>query len=86
MPDLPPKWTFATLAQQENEVLDALLPTAVPVMTTAVAGYEYRGWNLNSLTALIGTRKFKKGFYREPATGAYWGYNVRVKQGSIDEP
>jgi choline dehydrogenase-like flavoprotein len=74
------------LVNQDNKVLDQLLAEGRPILAADVAGYEYRGWNMNAATILIGTRKFKKGFYCDPETGAFWGYNVRVQQGSIDQP
>jgi len=77
---------FRTLAAQDNNALDRLLQAGAPIATTEVAGYEYRGWNMNAAATIIGTRKFKKGFYRDPENGGYWGYNVGVKQGTIDEP
>jgi hypothetical protein len=51
-----------------------------------VLGYEFRGWNLQEATTLLGTRKFKKGFFGDPGMGYAWGYNVPVKQNARDEP
>jgi hypothetical protein len=82
----PEHWTFERLTQQNNEALEQLLKSGVPVTPADVAGWDYRGWNINCMTQLIGTRKFKKGFYQDPATGAFWGYNMTVRQGGIDEP
>jgi choline dehydrogenase-like flavoprotein len=86
MPGPQTNWDFETLVQQDNTVLDQLLQTGAPITAVEVAGHEYRGWNMNAATTIIGTRKFKKGFFRDPGTGGFWGYNIRVKQGSISEP
>lgn len=79
-------WTFEGLASQDRSSLEDVLRSGEPVTAAEVVGFEFRGWNLNSATKLIGTRKFKKGFYRDRTAGTPWGYNVRVRQGRIDEP
>jgi hypothetical protein len=86
MPGPSTTWTFQTLAQQNNDTLEQVIKAGTPITAAEVTGYEFRGWNLNATTMLFGTRKFKKGFYRDPDTGGFWGYNVRVQQGSINEP
>ena len=78
--------SFNTIVQQGDDALEALLKGGTPIAAAEVAGYEFRGWNMNALTTLIGTRKFKKGFYQDLQAGSFWGYNVRVQQGSIDDP
>jgi hypothetical protein len=77
---------FKALAGLGNDGLERLLQAGAPITTAEVAGYEYRGWNMNAATTLTGTRKSKKGFYRDPVNRGYWGYNVRVKPGTIDDP
>ena len=79
-------WTFESLTLQKREVLEKLMTSGTRVTVADVVGFEFKGWNLNALTSLIGTRKFKKGFYRDAATGTPWGYNVRVKPGAIEDP
>jgi hypothetical protein len=79
-------WTFTSLARQSQRVLERLMETGDRVTVEEVVGFEFRGWNLNPLTTVLRARKFKKGFYRDRLTGAPWGYNVRVRQGGIDEP
>jgi choline dehydrogenase-like flavoprotein len=86
MADTQTTWDFETLAKQDDNVLEQVLKTGAPIRATEVASYEFRGWNMNPTTVIIGTRKFKKGFYRDPDTGGFWGYNVRVQQGSIGDP
>src|SRR5262245_1270509 len=80
------EWTFALLAEQKEKTMNELMNTGVGVKAVDVSAWEYRGWNLNPITVVTCTRKSKKGFYREPNTGKHWGYNVRVKQGKINEP
>jgi choline dehydrogenase-like flavoprotein len=81
----PVKWDFQSLTAQDNTVLEQLMASGASITTADVAGWEFRGWNMNAATVIIGTRKFKKGFYQD-GNGAYWGYNVRVQQGSITDP
>lgn len=44
----------------------------------ALVDWEYRGYNLASITRLLGFQKFRKGFYRHGEE--VWGYNIAVQQ------
>jgi hypothetical protein len=78
--------TFDDLTVASNDELDRLM-VASPAPTMAqVIGFEYRGYNLAWATELLGTRKFKKGFYGEAARGYCWGYNVPVEQNGKGDP
>jgi hypothetical protein len=47
---------------------------------------EFRGWNLQKATAILGTRKFIKGFFAGQSAAAVWGYNKPVEQNEFKEP
>jgi hypothetical protein len=51
----------------------------------ALAGTEYRGYNLAPATALLGIRKFIKAFFTTPG-GAMYGCNTPVVQNGLDGP
>ena len=78
--------TFNALTTLDNKELDRIMNEGRAPEIEDVLGYEFRGWNLNEATRLLGTRKFKKGFFGDPARGYAWGYNVPVKQNAKDEP
>jgi hypothetical protein len=78
--------TFEDLAASKRSRLDQLLRRGIQPSLAEVAGYEFRGFNMQSLTKVIGTRKFKKGFYGNPDEGHLWGYNIRVVQNGLDDP
>lgn len=78
--------TFESLTVASKTDLDRLMRIGLPPGIADVVGYEFRGWNLQPTTKLLGTRKFKKGFYGNPADGHAWGYNVPVQQNAKHEP
>ena len=78
--------TFGELVGFTNDRLESLMKQGGTPALADVAGYEFRGFNLQPLTKLIGSRKFKKGFYGSPEEGHLWGYNIRVVQNKLDEP
>ena len=53
-----------------------------------LAGWEFRGYNTPEFAALLGIKKFKKGFYRDAASppGRIQGYNVEIRQSPLGEP
>jgi hypothetical protein len=74
------------MSSATNEELDALMNTS-PVPTAAsLTGFDFRGWNVQKATEVLGFRKFIKGFFRDPAKGADFGYNMPVVQNRFDEP
>jgi hypothetical protein len=78
--------TFDRLAHSSNEDLERLLLQGTSPRMEDVASFDYRGYNLQCATVLIGTRKFKKGFYGDPQKGFLWGYNVPVIQNRDSDP
>ncbi|HSL68846.1 MAG TPA: GMC family oxidoreductase N-terminal domain-containing protein, partial [Longimicrobiales bacterium] len=78
--------TFESLARSKKDSLDKLMKTGRPPALEDVLGYEFAGWNLNASTKILGTRKFKKGFFGGPGLDHIFGYNVPVKQNGITEP
>lgn len=78
--------TFESLTLADKKTLDRIMQEGTAPDLGEVLGYEFRGWNLNEATKLLGTRKFKKGFFGDPEKGEAWGYNVPVKQNAKDEP
>jgi choline dehydrogenase-like flavoprotein len=74
------------MAAADKRTLDRIMMEGTAPLIEDVLGYEFRGWNLQEATKLLGTRKFKKGFFGDPGKGYAWGYNVPVKQNAKDEP
>lgn len=77
--------TFEQLAGLNDGELERLLRAGVPPTAAELSGYEFRGWNQNSGTEIIGTRKFIKGFYGAKPNGNAWGYNMPVKQNGLHQ-
>jgi hypothetical protein len=81
----PGQAPFLKLAALKPGQLEAILLRGQMPDMEALAGREYRGMNLGVGARLLGIRKFIKGFYRS-ADGQAFGYNIRAKQNSPDEP
>jgi hypothetical protein len=79
--------TFDNLTEYDNRRLEPLMASgAIPALSELV-GYEFRGWNIQGLTEVLGTRKFFKGFYaNDPAGAAAWGYNMPAQRNGRNEP
>lgn len=83
-------YTYLDLAVAPNEVLEKLMRNGTSPDVRQMVGWEYKGFNTLDLTALLGFRKFKKGFRakempknpRDPIEG----YNVKVIQNGIADP
>jgi len=81
------KYTFDELTELDNKRLGELVRAGGTPTIAEVVGYDFRGYNVPPVTRLIGTRKFKKGFYAQPGADDYaWGYNVPVAQNDKTEP
>lgn len=84
------RYTYLDLALAPDEVLERILRAGRSPDVRSLAGWEFKGFNALDLTAFLGFRKFKKGFYSErpPAHAAerIRGYNVKVRQNGIAEP
>jgi hypothetical protein len=56
-------YTFDALAELPKKELDPIMQAGVAPAIEEVLGYEFRGWIRQQAAALLGTRKFKKGFF-----------------------
>ncbi len=83
----PNKLSYETLCASTNEALDEVLLQGSMPELEALDGWEFRGYNVNPASELIRARKFKKGFYLDPAdTSRMRGYNVKVEQNGLLNP
>lgn len=80
------KHTFDELTKLSNKQLDPFMVEGTAPQLEDVVGYDFRGWNINPATKISGTRKFKKGFFGDPAVGHIWGYNVPTEQNGMNGP
>ena len=78
--------TLEQLSGFNNDALEKVLKAGTPPTIADLTGYEFRGWNQNSGTDIIGTRKFIKGFYGAKPDGTGWGYNMPVEQTGLNQP
>jgi hypothetical protein len=78
--------TFEDLTRYDNRRLEPLLRSGAVPAASDLVGYEFRGWNIQGLTDILGTRKFIKGFYGDPALPTAWGYNMPVQQNGRGKP
>jgi hypothetical protein len=63
-----------------RDELEAALRGSPPPSPGQLIGWEFFGYNLPDFTALLGIRKFLKGFSPPSSGGATaWGHNVRVR-------
>ena len=78
------RYDYLTLVSADNHELEQVLRRGVQPDPAKLAEWEFRGYNTLDLTALLGFRKFKKGFFRE---GERWfGYNVKIKPNGLADP
>jgi hypothetical protein len=84
--DDPVALTFEQLSGLKDAELEKVLKAGLPPTVADISGYEFRGWNQNSGTDIIGTRKFIKGFYGAKPDGTGWGYNMPVEQNGLQQP
>jgi hypothetical protein len=75
---------FRELALAPNDRLEQLLRTAAAPAPKALAGFEWRGYNLSWRVKLLGLQKFVKGFFE--AGAGVEGYNIPVEQNGLDGP
>src|SRR5215210_6661853 len=73
---------FRDLAAASGRELEAVLRRGYTPAVDALLGYEYRGFNHPRRTALLGIRKFIKGFFA--AGDDVLGFNTRARQNGID--
>lgn len=76
---------FRALASSSSNDLEAMLRGGEPPAIESLLGFEYRGFNHPRFTALVGSQKFIKGFFRE-SEGTSLGFNRRTEQNGLDGP
>jgi hypothetical protein len=86
LPDLTPMAiaspAFLDLAAKSNRELEEILRRGTMPSVDALVGHEYRGFNRPARTALLGIRKFTKGFFE--AEDEAIGFNMLMKQNGLD--
>ncbi len=81
------KMSYEALCGSSNEALDQVMLQGTMPDIDQLDGWEFRGYNVNPVTELIRARKFKKGFYLDPADPSVSrGYNVKVRQNGLLNP
>jgi hypothetical protein len=83
------RFDFVSLCLATDAQLEVVMRQSTRPDPARLAGWELRGWNTLDLTAVLGFRKFKKGFYQEdpaadPQVGVQ-GYNVKVVQNGLGD-
>ena len=72
--------TFKELAFMREDDLERIFLSAPAPDAGALAGSEFRGWNVPWFTRLLGIQKFIKGFFAAADGGGVEGYNIPVRQ------
>ncbi|UCD85126.1 MAG: hypothetical protein JSU92_02750 [Deltaproteobacteria bacterium] len=78
------KRTLEDLAGLSDNELEEIFRNGKIPDPEKLVGWEFRGYNVPFITKLLGIKKFKKGFYKKK--DEYWGYNIQIYQGPIEEP
>jgi len=79
--------TYDRLCHMDTRELRAVLAQGTTPDPDALAGWEFRGYNVAPMSEVLRIRKFKKGFYRDEGTPEMLrGYNVKVKQNGYQNP
>ncbi|MBI4424788.1 MAG: hypothetical protein HY554_13735 [Elusimicrobia bacterium] len=73
---------FLQLCRAGDAQLERLLAAGAAPEDAALGGWEWRGYNTPPFTALLGIRKFIKGFF--DAGAGLEGYNIPAKQNGLD--
>ncbi len=75
---------YEELAQLSNRELEEMLRAGKTPRPEALAGYEWRGYNISPFTRLLGIQKFIKGFMT--GNQCVEGYNRQVQQNGLNSP
>jgi len=73
---------FRDLAASSSDELEGVLRRGQRPSIESLLGFEYRGFNHPRRTALLGIRKFIKGFF--PSSGEAFGFNARARQNGLE--
>lgn len=72
---------FRRMKEMSAAELAVLMAKGTPPPDEALAGWEFRGWNHPPVLALLGIRKFVKGFFKGDGLE---GYNRPPRQDSFE--
>lgn len=72
---------FRAMKEMSRAELDELMARGKAPSEDALAGWEFRGWNHPPVLALLGIRKFVKGFFRGDGLE---GYNRPPRQDGFE--
>ncbi len=78
-----PSLEYRRLAGRSRSELERLLVRGETPSLEGIEATEYGGWNHPRHLAVLGIRKFVKGFFRT-ADGQHAGYNTPVRQDGLD--
>ena len=78
--------TFKSLAESTDKQLETILKAGTAPPLGDVLGWEFDGWNVNDASRIIGSQKFKKGFFGTVEYGYGWGYNMTMEQNGFNDP
>jgi hypothetical protein len=77
--------TFEQLTVLKNDELERFMSGHPAPALAGMVGFDYRGWNIQAATAILGTRKFFKGFFGTQGQSHAWGYNMPAVQNAKHE-
>jgi hypothetical protein len=83
MATIAPSFEYRLLAGRSRSDLERLLVRGEAPSVEALAATEYGGWNHPRRMAVLGIRKFIKGFFRT-GSGEHYGYNTPARQDGLD--
>ena len=75
---------FLALARAPASELQRLIESRPGPSLESLAGFEWRGYNTPAVAALLGIRKFIKGFFRSGR--GLEGYNIPARQNGLAGP
>ncbi|HUS16589.1 MAG TPA: hypothetical protein VM536_16455 [Chloroflexia bacterium] len=76
---------YMRLARARTSALERVFLRGEAPAAAALAGFEYRGYNVAPALALFGIRQFIKAFFMTPG-GAFYGCNTPVVQNGLTGP
>ena len=75
---------FDELTKLRNMDLENIFLAGSAPVPGALAGFEFKGWNIPWFTRVAGIQKFIKGFFSGP-DGRIEGYNIPVRQDGLKD-